>query len=87
MPKFVKESDRGRFRIIPIKTDQYIIQEQKNYFFNLFEFWRVVGWETDWGITPSTFVSSDEAKAYIDKLILEEEEAAHHQRKGVIYYP
>lgn len=85
MPKFVREKDRDRFRIIPAGT-KFIVQE-KTSFLGLWDIWNTIQWHS-YGVEDIFyFLSVEEAKEFIDLKIKNEEIAEHNENGGVIYYP
>ena len=86
MPKFVREQDRDRFRIVPVGRI-YHIEEKKN-FLGLWDRWTTIKWYSEFaGPMIRYFNSEEEAKAFIDELLKSEEEARYNEAGGVIYYP
>lgn len=84
MPKYVKESNRNRFRIVPT-DEKFYIQERKSHFF--FPCWKTIKSDGEWASTIIIFDNVQVAKDFIDDKIKKEEQAIENSFGGKVYYP
>ena len=85
MPKYVRNEDRDRFRIVPVGRIYHI--EEKKVFFGIWSRWKGMRKYGEYASSIRYFDSSEDAKKFIDELLRIEEEERRNESSGVIYYP
>jgi hypothetical protein len=84
MPKLVRDSDRGKYKIVP---DRYNIDCWNIVIKSVFIFDKYMTIPNGNYLEPASFLSVDDAKAAIDRILLDKRKLKEWRKQKEINYP